>query len=222
MREYIVRRAPENLHPAALLSSGLWDNAAIAFITNFVEMKENAHTPHTTLRLLYDDDALYGKFQVKDQYVRCVAQNFQDPVCLDSCVEAFIEPAGNRGYINFEFSGSGVFLSQHIRDAKRTERGFADFDMLSLDDAAGIIAASTLPRLVEPEITTPIVWELGFKIPFAVFERRGFSAPSSGEKWRANFYKCGDKTSHPHWACWNEIDECNFHLPRCYGNVLFE
>ena len=36
------------------------------------------------------------------------------------------------------------------------------------------------------------------------------------------FFKCGDKTSHPHWASWNPVDELNFHLPRCFSEIIFE
>jgi hypothetical protein len=42
-----------------------------------------------------------------------------------------------------------------------------------------------------------------------------------GNLWRANFYKCGDDTSHPHWAAWSPVDELNFHLPRCFGRLGF-
>ena len=44
----------------------------------------------------------------------------------------------------------------------------------------------------------------------------------AGRAWRANFYKCGDQTSHPHWAAWSPVDELNFHLPRCFGTIAFE
>ena len=27
--------------------------------------------------------------------------------------------------------------------------------------------------------------------------------------WRANFYKCGDDTSHPHWAAWSPLKKVN-------------
>ena len=41
------------------------------------------------------------------------------------------------------------------------------------------------------------------------------------QAWRGNLYKCGDRTSHPHWAAWSPVDELNFHLPRCFGTLRF-
>ena len=76
-----------------------------------------------------------------------------------------------------------------------------------------------------PESTTPgpLVWTLAFEIPSAVLEGRvGPLGPLSGQQWRANLFKCGDKTSHPHWASGSPVDELNFHLPRCFGRLLFE
>ena len=48
-------------------------------------------------------------------------------------------------------------------------------------------------------------------------------APLDGRTMRANFYKCGDNTSHPHWGAWNSIgDELNFHQPAQFVLLKFE
>jgi hypothetical protein len=48
--------------------------------------------------------------------------------------------------------------------------------------------------------------------------------PGPTVTWRANFYKCGDKTSHPHWLTWNPVDKPrpDFHLPQYFGTLVFE
>ncbi len=65
---------------------------------------------------------------------------------------------------------------------------------------------------------------MAFFIPLSVFEKTtGLqSTKLSGQTWRANLYKCGDKTSHPHWASWQPLTETNFHLPECFGKITFE
>lgn len=219
MKKYTINQAPAMLNCANLLSSGAWDKAEVANIDIFRPESGEFH-PETTLRMFYNESGIFGRFEVKDQYVRCMTEGFQAPVCTDSCVEFFVEPTGNKGYINFEFSGSGAFLCSHIIDPTRAEGGFADFEMLPESDAMGMISASTLPAKIE-EITEAITWELGFYIPFAVFERRGFAKPTAGTTWRANFYKCGDKTKFPHWASWNPVKELNFHAPDCFETIQF-
>ena len=84
-------------------------------------------------------------------------------------------------------------------------------------------ARSSLPALVEPELRDPVEWQLAFYIPLAVLERYlGALGPLGGQSWRANLYKCGDKTSHPHWASWAPLAARNFHLPECFGALDFE
>jgi len=39
---------------------------------------------------------------------------------------------------------------------------------------------------------------------------------------RANFYKCGNETSHPHWLSWMPLAERNFHDPSSFGQLVFD
>jgi hypothetical protein len=85
-----------------------------------------------------------------------------------------------------------------------------------------VLLRSSLPAVVDPEIDAPVDWELAFFVPTEVLEDYvGPIGPLAGQEWRANFYKCGDETSHPHWAAWSPVDELNFHLPRCFGTLRF-
>jgi hypothetical protein len=181
------------------------------------------HHPQTSLRLLHDGQAIHGLFHVQDQYVRCTHQAYGDPVCQDSCVEFFVQPKPGCGYFNFEFNCGGAFLCCHITDETRIPGGFKAFHKLSVEEARGVQVATSLPKYVEPEIAQPVTWWLAFTVPVRVMERLvGPVGVLSGRAWRANAYKCGDATSHPHWAAWAPVDQLNFHLPRCFGELWFE
>jgi hypothetical protein len=60
-------------------------------------------------------------------------------------------------------------------------------------------------------------------IPWSLFvEVTGHGRPTVGEVWTGNFYKCGDETSHPHWAAWSLIGEVlDFHAPERFGRLVF-
>ena len=164
-----------------------------------------------------------GIFRVEDRFVRCRHRRFQDPVYEDSCVEVFLQPKPERGYLNFEMSCGGAVLASYVTDHRRTPEGLAAFKRLRPTRAGGWRVRSTLPPLVEPEIESRVDWELSFFVPFAVIESlRGRGQPVAGREWRANLYKCGDRTSHPHWAAWSPVDALNFHLPHCFGVLRFE
>ena len=181
------------------------------------------HRPRTLARVLWDELGLYGLFQVQDRYVRCAHSGYMAPTYLDSCVEIFIQPKGDKGYLNFEFSCGGSLLCFYIVDPTRVPGGFQDFSPLTESDGSQVTIYHSMPSRVEPEITESTEWYLEFFIPFSMLEKWvGPLSPVGGQEWRANLYKCGDQTSHPHWASWAPLDETNFHLPRCFGTIWFE
>ncbi|MBQ6352300.1 MAG: carbohydrate-binding family 9-like protein [Lentisphaeria bacterium] len=181
------------------------------------------YRPDTRLRLQYDDRGLYGLFQVRDSAVRCVRRHFQDGVCNDSCVEIFLMPMHGVGYSNFEISASGVMLTMHIEDETRTGDGFKRFRYLTEEEVKDVRIYHTLPDCVPEEITVETTYRVGFFLPFSLFTAiYGAPVPRSGTVWRGNAYKCGDETSKPHYLSWNPIDEVNFHLPRCFGELVFD
>lgn len=172
---------------------------------------------------MYDPAGLYGLFRIFDRFVRCVHTEFMDPVCNDSCVEFFVQPKPDGGYFNFEFNCGGTLLASYIKDPRRTSGGFRDFTPLTPEDGRLVAIFHTLPRVVDPELTGPMEWLLEFFIPFTLVEKyTGPIGDIRGNAWKANFCKCGDATSHPHWLSWMPLPEKNFHLPASFGLIRFE
>jgi len=190
---------------------------------DYFRPESHDHRPRTRVKLVADDQALYGLFRVEDRFVRCVHKAFQSSVYKDSCVEFFVQPKPDRGYFNFEFNCGGALLASYITDSRRTADGFAAFQPLAPEEGRRIRVHSSLPHVVEPEITDPLTWELAFAVPLEIMARyTGPVSVAAGEIWHGNFYKCGDETSRPHWASWHPVDTLNFHLPRCFGQLRFE
>ena len=155
--------------------------------------------------------------------MRCAHTGYMAPTYLDSCVELFLQPKADKGYLNFEFSCGGSLLCFHMVDPTRIPGGFRDFTPLPEADIKQVAIYHSLPSQVEPEIAEPVEWRLEYFIPFSLLEKWvGSLGLVLGQQWHANLYKCGDETSHPHWAAWAPVDEFNFHLPRCFGTIQFE
>lgn len=221
--EYILRRTPNAPALDADWESNDWKSANIAEINNF-RPESSDHRPKVLLKLQYDDDGIYGLFKVSDKYIRSIQTEFQSGVCKDSCVEFFVRPGTEKGYFNFEFNCGGTLLVYYIQDNERTPDGFRKSVKLNEKDRELIEIYHSMPSVVEPEIKEEKEWYLGFHIPFALFERyKNMDYKNiDGTEWRANFYKCGDGTSHPHWASWSPVSKLNFHLPECFGRIVFE
>jgi hypothetical protein len=67
-----------------------------------------------------------------------------------------------------------------------------------------------------------IQWELTAAIPVSSFVHSSISS-LQGAGCNANFYKCGDLLSDPHFVAWSNIESAapNFHLPEYFGSVEF-
>ena len=208
-------------NPGLKLSEG-WRNVVPLNIEHF-HPRSSAHRPQTQVRLAYSGSALYVRFDVQDRYVRSVHRGFNGAVCKDSCVEFFTQPAGARGYFNFETNAGGSLHCSYITDPTIGLKGFAGSTMLDAKDLAGIVTYHSLPDTVDPEITEPIHWTVSLSIPMALLEKYAGPLPGMQDQtWRANFYKCGDATSQPHWASWNPIGEqLSFHKPEYFGEIVF-
>lgn len=212
---YTVKRASNTVELGGGWNAGEWENANVLELKHHMGDKPE-HFPRTRAKLLYDAENLYVFFKVEDRYVRAVAEKTHDDVCHDSCVEFFFasgEADPEDGYFNLEANCGGTILFHHGRQP------------LDLSDCKLVEVYSSMPGITDPEIAESTTWTLGYKLPFGLIAKHsGAEKPRAGVKWKANFYKCADWTSHPHWLTWSPIDRPtpNFHLPNYFGSLVFE
>ena len=224
--KYEIRRATETLGtPTADVSRSLWSTADVAQITHY-EREDSGHRPPTAARALYDNEFLAVCFSVQDQYVRAVAQKFNDMVCQDSCVEFFVAPDADPeqdAYFNFEINCGATMLLYRCPSTAQAAQG-TERQHLDAADGALLRSAASLPKVIETEIVGPTDWSVEFHVPWALFERHfGVTRPAQGSVWRGNLYKCGDHTSHPRWGSWAPMatPKPGFHQPAYFQSLLF-
>lgn len=219
---YIVKKITRSAGINGQWDADVWNQAIIADISCF-RPESSAHRPKTKIKLLYSTEGIHGIFRVEDNYVRCAHKDYMSPVYKDSCVEFFVKPKADAGYFNFEFNCGGALLASYITNPERTPEGFREFTPLPKEDGSKVRVHHSMPEIIEPEIQEQTVWIIEFFIPFELLEKyAGKLGEIKGQKWRANFYKCADGTSHPHWASWSPVDQLNFHMPGCFGTIVFE
>jgi hypothetical protein len=225
-----VKKKPGKVYVArevgALPSLERWDDvswdAAEVLAVDIFRPEGTDHRPVTQAKALYDNKNIYVLFHVQDRYVRSVCTQYNGPVYRDSCVEWFVRPRPDKGYFNFELNCGGTLHCSYIEDTERTPAGFKKFALLPEDFGRKVMVSHSMPPVVEPELPGDAAWTAGLRVPLEVLE--SFAGPLGrlkGQKWRANFYKCGDGTSHPHWASWAPLRERNFHSPEDFGTMTF-
>lgn len=172
-----------------------------------------AYAPLCSGRIARTQDALVVDFRVSGLDLR--AQNLTDNgrQWEDSCVEVFIKDPEEDTYYNFEINALGKVLAcsgadRHGRVARPAEEME---EILRFGQLEG-------GPLDEGGIWT---WRVGVVIPFELI---GVDPENLPDSIRANFYKCGDKTAHPHYLSWSPIDtpKPDFHRPEFFGELLLK
>ena len=100
-------------------------------------------------------------FRVEDRYVRAVTTDYQGPVCTDSCVEFFFSPSPDvsHGYFNVEMNCGGTVLFYFQRAPGK------DVIQIPETEYRKITIAHSMPKIVDPEITTPVTWTVEYRFP---------------------------------------------------------
>jgi len=218
--KYAVRKTAQPVKVDADWNKAVWKEVEPIPIKHFMG-EEPEHQPKTQAKALYDDESVYVIFHVEDRYVRAVNQDNPKIVCQDSCVEFFFTPGTDlsEGYFNIEVNCGGTMLFQFQETPQKESQ------ILQNPEKEGVEIAHSLPRRVDPEIEEPTTWTLEYHLPVKLLEKYcAVQKPAPGVVWRANFYKCADKTFHPHWLTWSVVDfpRPNFHLPEFFGTIEFE
>lgn len=158
--------------------------------------------------------SLFIHFVVNEKQIQAIYSSDQDPVWQDSCVEFFCQIPGSQTYFNFEFNCIGTCLA--TERVSRTE----NVNPLSPDKMSQIKRYASFGNQPFEEKKGDFDWTLTVEIPFSVI---GVDADKLPELLKANFYKCGDETSEPHYVSWSPIavENPDFHRPDFFGKLVF-
>jgi len=166
--------------------------------------------PVTKARIAFCEDSLLVFMETSETDTRAEETGFSRKVSTDSCMEFFLmpDPENSAQYINCEFNPACAVcfcIGTHRYDRHE----------IRLDNYRELLQVKT--------VTHNDGWSLEYSIPL-VFLRSCFPTLElkPGHVMRGNFYKCGDKTSRPHFGCWSPIDlpRPDFHCSAFFGDLI--
>lgn len=183
------------------------------------------YAPFCVGRIARTKDALVVDFRVSGLDLR--VQNLEDNgrQWEDSCVEFFVQDPSGADYYNFEINALGKVLACTGPDRNNRVARPAE-------EMRQILRFTQNDRICHPEEAQPTKdlkaldlpgvhsWRVAVVIPFPLI---GIDPENPPRSIRANFFKCGDKTAHPHFLSWNPIEtpSPDFHRPEFFGELLF-
>lgn len=175
------------------------------------------YCPQVAFQVAYGRDEIYLRFFVQEQSVKAQYTQSNEAVWTDSCVEFFLSIDSDQTYYNLETNCIGTQLFGYSDGTH--PRIHADPQVISK-----IRKTSSLGNLPFAEINQETYWEICMAIPLECFFAHQLRGPLNGKKMTANFYKCGDELTVPHFVSWTSIPtpEPSFHQPGYFGEIYFE
>jgi hypothetical protein len=195
--------------------SGILDRQKDRLLIDTLNWKGFDYKPDVRIAIAYSNKEIFLKYYITENYFKAEKTESNEMVCEDSCVEFFVSPEDDGIYYNIEFNAIGTCLLGTGYDRATSRR--ADPQVIS--GIRRLTSAGTKPFA---EKTGENNWTITIAIPFNVFFRHNIK-DLKGKTFRANFYKCGDKLSVPHYVTWNPVGTPNpdYHQPGYFGELRF-
>lgn len=169
--------------------------------------------PETFAQLVFlKDKGLLCRMESHEKNLRAEVVEADGDTYQDSCMEFFINfnPELGNEYINLEGNPIGTLHCKYGKD-RYERRPLTDF-------GCDVRPAAEAERFDGG-------WAVRYFIPVELikimFKRETFA---HGDVYKANFYKCGDMTDHPHFGMWNpvELEKLDFHRPDFFGELILD
>ncbi len=177
--------------------------------------KDYNYKPDVSLAIAYSDREIFLKYYVTEDYCKAEKTKTNEMVCEDSCVEFFVSPEDDGIYYNLEFNAIGTCLLGTGTGRENSTRANPEI----ISRIRRLASAGERPF---GEVKGKHSWTLTLAVPLDVFFHHHIKE-LKGKTFRANFYKCGDMLSVPHYITWNPVGTENpdYHRPEYFGLLRF-
>lgn len=172
------------------------------------------YKPDSRFKIARSMGSLFLHFKIVERDISALYNTDHDPVWKDSCVEFFCQLPDQKSYFNFEFNCIGTCLATK-RDS-RTE----NIITLTREQMGCIKRYASLGNTSFEPKKGIYEWKLTIEIPLFLI---GVVPGKLPEEIKANFYKCADESTSPHYLSWSLIStpEPDFHCPEYFGKLVF-
>jgi hypothetical protein len=217
-KRVVVPRLTGSIQFDGELNEQVWKKAA--GIENFV-LNETGKPARekTTLKLWYDDEALYLGFTCVDDDIQATLTNRDSKFWEEEVVECFLAPKQLEHYYELQWNPLGAVFDAIIDnnlDAKGKSKSFKGEWAYT---AAGMQSAVKLVGKKNGTAKHDKLWQVEVRIPFKDLQ---VPTPGPGDVWRANFYRFDRTTGKPvEELSWSPTWCGRFHEPSLFGYLEF-
>ena len=213
--DYEMRRAAHAPTIDVDLSDPAWSKATVITL-GFPWAEQTGPRNATRVRLLWDDQNIYGAFECDDDVIVTRETERDAPTYKDDAVEVFFNPFPNRTeYVGLEINAAGVLYDYLFVHPQKL---YPNYDLKDVK-----LAASRAKAAGQAEAKNKC-WTVEFAIPIANFVDQWDQAPvRAGTMWRVNFARWDGSEPSRRLSVWSDPkrDTPNPHAPARFGQLRF-
>jgi hypothetical protein len=198
------------------ISEKAWKNAPEGY---FVAMDGTAPRLKTRFRWLWDNEYLYGAFDVEDDHLWASMKDRDAYLWTENVVEFFINADGSsKSYIEIEINPLNTILDLFVLSKYNARR---DIKQLWGWDCDGLKSAVQLKGSLNDASDKDEGWTFEIAIPFAQVYTAPNHPPEPGDRWFVDFCR-GEGEEHPGHSEVSAWSPPAFHNPLSYGTLIFK
>lgn len=214
--EMVVRRT-EDFAFTGRGDAPQWDR------TEWQTLQHVEHGParyRSRVKALYSPAGMYFLYDCQDEVLTATLTRDNDDIYNEDVVELFLwTDESKHFYFEYELSPLNVELTLIIPNDKGSFYGWVPWHY---EGDRRIRHAAAVSGGEQKPMARIGGWTAEFFVPFALLKGFGNVPPTSGMKWRANFYRIDyDRGHNTQWA-WDPSTGGKFHDFWKFGTIIFE
>ncbi|MFT7620852.1 MAG: hypothetical protein ACI9WU_000011 [Myxococcota bacterium] len=213
-----VRRAAAPLTLDGKLDEAAWRGAVTTPALGRPDGKPLPAAMRTQVRMLWDDEALWVGFLVRDKEPKSKFTKRDETLWDEDVVEVYLDPdADGKQYVELQVSPKNV-----IFDALFSSRRTPKWQEAAKWNMPGLQTAVNIGKL--PGRAGLDGWTVEMRIPWAGLADAKGSKPAVGARWRANFFRKELPGDFTHLAAWSAVSDdarADFHNLDRAGWLVF-
>jgi len=205
----------EAFRPDGNLLKNVWRHAPAVRLVSATGKPQRLQP--TRLRACWSEARLYVAFDCADRELHCTYTHRDDPLYDEDVVEVFLGLSSDlRHYIELEFNAKETIFDALITNSDKTGKRIVGDKGWNCN---GLECRAKLHTRTQGGSEALMAWSVEAAIPFAGL---GVSAPSVGDRWRANFYRI-EYSAPTEYSAWSPTlaVPANYHVPDRFGWLEF-
>ena len=201
--EMQVRQAVSPITIDGKLEEPAWRAAVTTAAFARPDGKPLAPEMRTQVKTLWDDEAIYFAFLVRDNAPKTRFTTRDEELWHEDVVEVYLDPdADGKNYVELQVSPNNI-----VFDALFTSRRTPDWKEARAWNLAGLTTAVVKGNL--PGRVPTKGWVVEVRIPWAGLAQAKGQKPALNGRWRANFFRKDHPGDFAHLASWSSVSDDN-------------